>query len=689
MTGFPPFLLLPLLVLLHLHPSAAPRVTIIEPYTGATTTPPSNVRVRMRVTASPGEILPRTLGLEVDGVSRATTGVNADGSADVLLTAVEPGTHSVRVWVPTRDDTNASSDLSTATTIFDTVPADVERVRPPRQRPRYVWHGACRRRAAREPAFRRRRLVVAYVGTLKMDGQKTIWLQQMKRLDPRRFEAVYLCLSCPPDEVLGETASGADPGAGLSAGADSPDAAPPDAAPPDAAPGVAPGVALGGTALFTAKLRAAGVHVERDSLSIDAALGNDATFPLNLVHIVRASSAEKDRFDEPQRRFARAFNDTFVSRFRRLGVDILVLANSRLSSDALLVEAAHAAGAVVVMDLPNLHPSPHVIADVLIAPSFFARSHASVHALEREQQGAPTYIINPAVDTGEYYYSDKRRGSAEQRSEEAERDVRVDGGQINVDRTDSSGSGERSRDSNREDFARPDPVDAALGDGASPCLGGRAHVGFVGRLAPEKSVGLFLRAATIVLRECPGARFTVVGDGPQSAALRHYAAFLGLANYVNFTGWLGNGLPSVVASMDVLVNPSLRDSETFCITNVEAMAAGVPVVTFAAGGVLEYACGSATYEEGVAGDEGGADDRVRPQAASASVLCGDNGDGDRAAHIAERPAAADLASGAVRFLTYPSEALKIALRAQNLARRRFNVTRMVSEYSDVYCHHAR
>ena len=680
----PRLLLLVLFVLLHLHPFTAPRVTIIEPYTGATI-PPSNVRVRMRVTASPGEPLPRTLGLEVDGVSRATTGVNADGSADVLLTAVEPGTHSVRVWVPTstRADTNASSDPSTATTVFDAVPSEVERVRPPRQRPRYVWHGACRRRAAREPAFRRRRLVVAYVGTLKMDGQKTIWLQQMKRLDPRRFEAVYLCLSCPPDEAPGEAASGAGPDAGPGAGA--------GADPPDAAPGVAPGVALGGTALFTAKLRAAGVHVERDSLSIDAALGDDATFPLNLVQIVRASSAEKDRFDEPQRRFARAFHDTFTSRFRRLGVDILVLANSRLSSDALLVEAAHAVGAVVVMDLPNLHPSPHVVADVLIAPSFFARSHASVHAREREQQGAPTYIINPAVDTSEYDFSDERRGAARQRGGEAERDVRVDGGQNNIDRTDGSVSHERtsSSDLSRGDFARPDPTHAGLDDGASPCLGGRAHVGFVGRLAPEKSVGLFLRAATFVLRECPGARFTVVGDGPQSAALRHYADFLGLANHVNFTGWLGNGLPGVVASMDVLVNPSLRDSETFCITNVEAMAAGVPVVTFAAGGVLEYACGGAIHEEGVAEDEGGDDDRVRPQAASASVLCGDNGDGDRAVHIAEHPAAADLASGTVRFLTNPFEARKIAVRAQTLARRRFNVTRMVSEYSDVYCHHAR
>ena len=32
-----------------------------------------------------------------------------------------------------------------------------------------------------------------------------------------------------------------------------------------------------------------------------------------------------------------------------------------------------------------------------------------------------------------------------------------------------------------------------------------------------------------------------------------------------------------MASFDVIVNPSLRSSETFCIVNIEAMSAGIPV----------------------------------------------------------------------------------------------------------------
>lgn len=40
--------------------------------------------------------------------------------------------------------------------------------------------------------------------------------------------------------------------------------------------------------------------------------------------------------------------------------------------------------------------------------------------------------------------------------------------------------------------------------------------------------------------------------------------------------------------MDLLFNPSLAPSETFCIVNIEAMAVGTPVTAFGIGGMLEY-----------------------------------------------------------------------------------------------------
>ena len=39
--------------------------------------------------------------------------------------------------------------------------------------------------------------------------------------------------------------------------------------------------------------------------------------------------------------------------------------------------------------------------------------------------------------------------------------------------------------------------------------------------------------------------------------------------------------------MDLLFNPSLVP-ETFCVSNIEAMAAGIPVAAFGIGGMLEY-----------------------------------------------------------------------------------------------------
>jgi glycosyltransferase involved in cell wall biosynthesis len=52
------------------------------------------------------------------------------------------------------------------------------------------------------------------------------------------------------------------------------------------------------------------------------------------------------------------------------------------------------------------------------------------------------------------------------------------------------------------------------------------------------------------------------------------------------SGWQSShNLPALLSEIDVLVNPSLRAwSETFCISNIEAMAMKIPLVTFAVGG---------------------------------------------------------------------------------------------------------
>ena len=100
-------------------------------------------------------------------------------------------------------------------------------------------------------------------------------------------------------------------------------------------------------------------------------------------------------------------------------------------------------------------------------------------------------------------------------------------------------------------------------------------VGYVGRLAPEKRVGMLADLSGL-----PGVRLLVVGDGPAEGKLR-----AALPN-ATFTGFLdGLELSRAYASLDVFIHTGA--DETFCQSVQEAMSSGVPVVAPAAGGPLD------------------------------------------------------------------------------------------------------
>lgn len=104
----------------------------------------------------------------------------------------------------------------------------------------------------------------------------------------------------------------------------------------------------------------------------------------------------------------------------------------------------------------------------------------------------------------------------------------------------------------------------------------------------EKNPGLFVQAAAIILKSYPLTRFIVVGDGILKVSLQELAKQLDIFKAFSFIGWISNDeLPSLLASLDVVINTSLRGwSETFCIANIEAMSMAVPLITFAVGGML-------------------------------------------------------------------------------------------------------
>jgi glycosyltransferase involved in cell wall biosynthesis len=107
-------------------------------------------------------------------------------------------------------------------------------------------------------------------------------------------------------------------------------------------------------------------------------------------------------------------------------------------------------------------------------------------------------------------------------------------------------------------------------------------VGLIGRLAWEKGIDIFLRAAARVLVEFPGAKFAVVGEGPDKDRLELLIDELKIRERVSLLG-RRDDMPSVYASLDVMVSSSRQEGLPMAI--LEGMASGLPVVATAVGEV--------------------------------------------------------------------------------------------------------
>jgi glycosyltransferase involved in cell wall biosynthesis len=106
----------------------------------------------------------------------------------------------------------------------------------------------------------------------------------------------------------------------------------------------------------------------------------------------------------------------------------------------------------------------------------------------------------------------------------------------------------------------------------------------VGVLRSVKGHEITLRSVKTVIDAFPDAKFLIVGDGPRKEALLNFTNELGIAKHVIFTGFAEN-IPEIYSFSDVAVLSSL--SEGLPQSLLQAMAAGVPVVTTQVGGVPE------------------------------------------------------------------------------------------------------
>jgi len=109
-------------------------------------------------------------------------------------------------------------------------------------------------------------------------------------------------------------------------------------------------------------------------------------------------------------------------------------------------------------------------------------------------------------------------------------------------------------------------------------------VGMIARLAPQKGIPEFLKAAQWVCERHPEVHFALVGEGPLREEAERLRADLGLETRLTLVGEVDSprGFAGALAALVVA-----STSEGSSLAAMEAMAAGRPVVATAVGGVPE------------------------------------------------------------------------------------------------------
>ena len=111
---------------------------------------------------------------------------------------------------------------------------------------------------------------------------------------------------------------------------------------------------------------------------------------------------------------------------------------------------------------------------------------------------------------------------------------------------------------------------------------GTPVIGTAGRLAHQKGLEFLVQAAEILRPRFPDLKVLIVGEGSEQAALQNMVDRAGLQENVHLLG-LRMDIPDLLALFDIYALPSRWEGLPMAI--LEAMAAGLPIVGSAVGGV--------------------------------------------------------------------------------------------------------
>ena len=191
--------------------------------------------------------------------------------------------------------------------------------------------------------------------------------------------------------------------------------------------------------------------------------------------------------------------------------DIIVTGSARvLGWPMFLSDTGKIMSVPVIVELSNLYLHPTASPNVIVAPSLFAATHESIRNLGQSMNDpySSTFpdnycgnnatlivVVPPAVDTIRFSQSY----------------VSSNGGPVRY-------------------------------PSCSQCI----NIGYVARLSMEKSGGIFLMMASLLVRTYPNVRFSIVGDGELRNELILLSQRLEISHMVFFSGWIDEELPNIL-----------------------------------------------------------------------------------------------------------------------------------------------
>ena len=109
-------------------------------------------------------------------------------------------------------------------------------------------------------------------------------------------------------------------------------------------------------------------------------------------------------------------------------------------------------------------------------------------------------------------------------------------------------------------------------------------VGNTSAISDQKDYFTFVKVAERLIEQRKNVHFFIVGDGPTRPVIEQFVQEKGLEDHITFTGFVDN-INEVLPSLDIFLFTS--KTEGLGTSVLDAMAAHVPIVATAAGGVSE------------------------------------------------------------------------------------------------------